>query len=57
MDAAIGLENDFDLVGEFGIFSAVLARRALTPGIVPGSPTHRAPGTSGQWKTRAGVPE
>jgi len=57
MDAAIGLENDFDLVGEFGIFSAVLARRALTPGIVPGSPTHRAPGTSGQWKTRAGVAE
>ena len=30
----IGLENAFDLVGEFGIFSAVLARLALAPGIV-----------------------
>jgi hypothetical protein len=30
----IGLDNAFDLVGEFGIFSAGLARRALTPGIV-----------------------
>lgn len=32
--ATIGLENDVHLFGEFGIFSAVLARRALAPGIV-----------------------
>ena len=31
----IGLENDLHLVSEFGIFPAVLARRALAPGIVP----------------------
>jgi hypothetical protein len=53
--ATIGLENACDLVGEFGIFSAVLARRALAPGRGLGSPTRRAPGTSAQGKTRAGA--
>src|SRR5258708_25166448 len=36
--ATIGLENDLHLFGKLGIFSAVLALRALAPGIIP---THR----------------
>jgi hypothetical protein len=32
---AIGLENDFHVFDKVGIFSAVSAGRALTPGIVP----------------------